>query len=296
MKIGILSFRPHMRSSAPEDLMLMREARALGHKSQIYRSTKFQMVYDQKSPSLYYNGKPFKKCDVMIMRPYVLRNADLQISLIEQLELMGVPLFNKYDPILKAKNKIKTMQILDYYGVPIPKTVVVRRPEDIEQAAKFVGRFPLIVKTPFGSFGNGVTIIESMRALKSYLRWRQPLYLFQEFVKHSNGKDIRVIVVNGKVVGTMMRSAQKGEFRSNIELGGIGSPVEITDEEATIAIRCVQALNLNYGGVDIMRSKKGPLVLEVNANPGFKALVKATGANVAREIVKYAQEFGAKHK
>jgi ribosomal protein S6--L-glutamate ligase len=253
------------------------------------------MVYDQKSPWLFYDGKPFPKYDIVITRPSILSEVDLHIALIEQMEMAGILLFNRYEAILKAKNKVKTMQILDHYGIPIPKTVFVSRPEWLEQAVNFVGRFPLIVKRPVGSYGAGVTIVESMRALKSFLLWDQPMYLLQQYVKYSKGKDMRVFVVNGEVVGTMMRSARKGEFRSNIELGGKGRPVEITEEEASIALRSVQALDLNYAGVDIMRGKDGPVVLEVNSNPGFKELERATGVNISKTIVEYAVSYAEKH-
>lgn len=295
MKIGILSFRPLDRKAAEEELELKRVAKEMGHIARIFRSKRFQMVYTPHSPSLLYDGKPFPKYDVMITRPSVLRNVDLEISLIDQMKMMGINLFNRYAPILSAKNKIKTIQILDHFGIPIPKTVVVQRPDDLVQAAKQVGGFPLIVKNPFGSFGNGVVIVESMRALQSFLRWDEPMYLLQQYVKYSKGKDIRIFVVNGRVVGSMMRSAKKGEFRSNIELGGIGTPVEITDEEAAIAVRSVQALDLTYGGVDIMRGKEGPVVLEVNSNPGFKALERSTGVSIARYLIEYAVEYVEKY-
>lgn len=295
MKIGILSFRALSQQASEEEIQLKREAKARGHISRIFRAAKFQMVYDRQSPWFFYNGRPLKKYDVIITRPSLIRDVDLSVALIEQMEMAGIPLFNNYHSILKAKNKIKTVQILDHYGIPIPRTVVLQRPEDITQAAKMVGGFPVIVKNPFGSFGNGVTIIESMRALNSFLIWDKPLYLLQEYVKYSKGKDIRVFVVNGKVVGSMMRSAKKGEFRSNIELGGVGTAVETTPEENAIAVRAIQALDLNYGGVDVMRSKIGPVVLEVNSNPGFKALEKATGVNIAGAIVDYAVEFAERH-
>lgn len=282
--------------SAKEEVELKNVARSLGHKSRIFRADRFQMVYDGKSPWLLYDGKPFPKYDVVITRPSILNNVDLYASLIEQMEMAGILLFNKYDAILNAKNKVKTMQILDHYGLPIPKTVFVRRGEDLELAGKLVGGFPLIVKEPVGSYGKGVTIVESMRALKSVLQWNKPMYLLQQFVKYSKGKDIRVFIVNGKVVGTMMRAAQKGEFRSNIELGGKGKPVEITEEEAHISKSAIQALDLNYGGVDIMRSKDGPLILEVNSNPGFKELERASGVNIAQSIVDFAIEYAQKHR
>ncbi|MFA5947624.1 MAG: RimK family alpha-L-glutamate ligase [Candidatus Gracilibacteria bacterium] len=296
MKIGILSFRPKGKAASPEEISLKRVAIEKGHKSKIFRVDKFQLVFDNKSPWLFYNGKPFPNYDVIITRPSVLRDTDLKTALVEQMEIAGVLLFNNHDAILRAKNKVKTMQLLDHFGIPIPRTVVLQREEDIVDATKKVGGFPIILKEPFGSFGNGVMIVESMRALKSLLRWDQPLYVLQEYVKYSRGKDIRVFVVNNRVVGSMQRSAKKGEFRSNIELGGIGTPVEITEEENSIALRATQALDLNYSGVDIMRSKDGPVVLEVNSNPGFKALEKATGVNIAGEIVDFAVIYANQHK
>ncbi len=291
MKIGILSFRSSNNHASKEEIRIKKEAKLAGHTSRIFRASRFQMVYDQHSPWLLYDGKPFPKYDVVITRPSVLKNVDLHVALIEQMELMGVPLFNDYHSILKTKNKIKTMQILDHAAIPIPKTVVIRRPEDIKQAVKSLGGFPVIVKHPVGSFGSGVIIVESMRGLQSYLLWDKPMYLLQEYVKYSKGKDIRIFVINGQVVGSMMRSAKKGEFRSNIELGGKGSVVDITPEEANIALRSVQALDLKYGGVDVMRSKAGPVVLEVNSNPGFKELEGVSDSNIAGALVEYAVEY-----
>ncbi len=296
MKIGILSYRSSSTKATKEELELKKVAREKGHVARIFRASKFQLIFDSKSPWLLYDGKPFENYDVVITRPSILNNVDLHVSLIQQMEMMGIPLFNRAQAILAAKNKIKTMQILDHYGIPIPKTVVIRRKDDLGEVAKLIGGFPVIVKQPVGSFGAGVTIIESMRALKSFLLWDQPMYLIQEFVKYSKGKDIRIFVVNGKIVGSMMRKAKKGEFRSNIELGAIGRPVEITEEEASIALRSVQALDLTYGGVDVIRGVNGPVVLEVNSNPGFKELEKATGVSIAGAIVDYAIEYGTRHR
>lgn len=296
MKVGILSFRSLSRQAAKEELELQSVARKMGHTSRIFRADRFQMVYDRKSPWLLYDGKPFPRQDVILTRPSVLDNVDLHVALIAQMEMAGMLLFNRYDAIMRAKNKIKTMQLLDHYGIPIPKTIVVRRQLDLPQAVKLLGGFPVIVKQPVGSYGNGVTIVESMRALKSVLLWDKPMYLLQEFVKYSKGKDLRVFVVNGKVMGSMMRSAKKGEFRSNIELGATGAAAEITEEEVSIALRSVQALDLNYGGVDIMRSKEGPVVLEVNSNPGFKELQRATGVDIAGALVEHAIELAQRNK
>lgn len=296
MKIGILSFRSLDRRASKEEIRIKKALQKMGHTCRIFRAKRFQLVYDQKSPWILYDGKKFPKYDLIITRPSILTNVELHVALIQQMEMAGIPLFNDYASILKAKNKIKTMQILDHYDIPIPKTVVISRPQDLKQSAALVGGFPLIVKAPVGSFGNGVTIVESMRALKSFLLWNKPMYLLQQYVKYSKGKDIRIFVINGKVIGSMMRSAQRGEFRSNIELGGRSKPIDVTEEEASIAIRCVQVLDLRYGGVDVMRSRTGPVVLEVNSNPGFKELEDSTGAPIARTIAEYAVEIAERHK
>jgi len=296
MKIGILSFASRANRARPEELRLQSVAREMGHNVRIFRAHNFKMVYDRHSPWLLYDNKAFPKLDLVIVRASILKNVTLHLSLVEQMEMMGIVLFNRFQPILSSKNKIKTTQILDHHNISIPQTVIVRRKEDLDSAAKKVGGFPLIVKQPTGSFGNGVVIVESMRALKSFLLWDQPMYLIQAYVKYSKGTDIRVFVVNGKVIGSMMRSAKKGEFRSNIELGGVGRPVEVTEEEASLALRSVQALDLDFAGVDLMRSKTGPVILEVNSNPGFKSLEASTGVDVARAIVEYGIEYALRHK
>ncbi len=184
MRIGILSYRSLSNKASKEELELKNVARKMGHTCRIFRASRFQMVYDKQSPWLLYDGKPFQKQDIVLTRPSILNNVDLHISLIEQMEMSGLILFNRYSSILNAKNKVKTMQILDHYGIPIPRTIVIRRSDDLQQAVKLLGGFPVIVKQPVGSFGAGVTIVESMRALKSFLLWDQPMYLLQQFVKH----------------------------------------------------------------------------------------------------------------
>jgi len=292
MKIGILSFKALSSQASPEEIRLKKAARALGHTSRIFRSARCQLVYDGTSKRLLYDGKLFPKYDVMITRPSVLKDVTLSVAIIKEMEMMGMPVINSHSSILDAKNKLKTTQILAHYNIPVPKTVIVRWQDYVDQAVKLVGGMPVIVKTPYGSYGNGVQIVESKRALKSTLDWRHNImYMIQEFVKYTKGEDVRVFVIGGKVMGAMIRKAKKGEFRSNIELGGVGSPVEITEEEKDISLRSVQALDLAYGGVDIMRSRNGPVVLEVNSNPGFKELERATGADIAGSIVEYAIDY-----
>ncbi len=292
MKIGILSYYHTSKRAAPEELRLLKEARALGHKARIIRAVQCQLVFDGKNPTVLFEGKPFPKFDVIIPRVTLLRAIELQTALLKQFQLMGVPVINGFRPINRAKNKLNTMQTLNHHNLGIPRTIVIRRMREVDWAVKYLGGLPVIIKTPFGTYGSGVVISESKRSLTSSLDaiWGTQdisIILLQEFIKESKGKDIRVFVVGGKVVASMMRAAVRGEFRSNIELGGAGEKVEITPEEETLAIKATEALGLHMGGVDIVRSKSGPLVLEVNGNPGFKKLEEVTGINVAKAIIDY---------
>lgn len=292
MKIGILSYYHTSKRASPEELRLLKEARALGHKARIIRAVQCQLVFDGKNPTVLFEGKAFPKFDVIIPRVTLLRAIELQTALLKQFQLMGVPVINGFRPINRAKNKLNTMQTLNHHNLGIPRTIVIRRMREVDWAVKYLGGLPVIIKTPFGTYGSGVVISESKRSLTSSLDaiWGTQdisIILLQEFIKESKGKDIRVFVVGGKVVASMMRAAVRGEFRSNIELGGAGEKVDITPEEEILAIKATEALGLHMGGVDIVRSKSGPLVLEVNGNPGFKKLEEVTGINVAKAIIEY---------
>ncbi len=293
MKIGILSYYPGNKRPSIEETRLLKSAREMGHKARIIRVSNCQLVFDGVMPYVLLDEKKFPHFDLVIPRVHVLKSVDLHTSILHQLELMGIPTVNSAVSISHAKNKLYTMQILSHHSIAIPRTMVIRSQKYLDGAIKDVGGFPVIVKTPFGSYGSGVVIAESKRSLVSALdalwsAYNINIVLIQQYIRESKGRDIRVFVTGGKVVATMMRAASRGEFRSNIELGGNGEPVEITPEEADLAIRATEILGLEVSGVDLVRSKRGPLILEVNANPGFKKLEEVTGVNVARAIIEYA--------
>jgi ribosomal protein S6--L-glutamate ligase len=289
MKIGILSFKPSGRRAAEEELRIKAAAERLGHKAQIFRSERCQLVYDGKSERVLYMGKRFPKIDVLIPRASILNNVDIRLSVVKQFQQMGVPVVNDYMSIARAKNKVRTQQILHSLGLPTPHTVVIHDKSVLNAAIDAVGGAPVILKDPFGSYGSGVVIAESKRAARSVLdAMATPILMVQEYISESGGKDTRVFVVGSKVIAAMERSAQAEEFRSNVELGGETRPVEVSDRYAQIAIASTKALGLEVSGVDIIETKKGPAVLEVNGNPGFKALEAATGVNVAEAIVLHA--------
>jgi ribosomal protein S6--L-glutamate ligase len=301
VKIGILSFQPASKRAMHEELRLLQEVRKMGYIGRIFRSSKCQLVYDRHHARVLYDGKRFPTYDVIIPRVRLLTEVELRSAVVKQLQLMNIPVQNSYSAIIRAKNKLRTMQILDYHGIPTPKTVLIHGEDHIDEAIKKVGGPPVILKTVAGSHGVGVIIAETKRAAQSAISallsnsWSN-LILIQEYIKEARGKDTRVFVINGKVFGAMMRSAKKGEFRSNLKLGGSATPVSLTDEEKNIALRSVRALKLQVAGVDLLATNRGPAVMEVNANPGFEGFEEVTGMNVAQEMVKAAVTQARRYK
>ena len=293
MKIGILSFRSLGRITTNEERRIKKAAEILGHTAKIFRTGKCQLLYDGEEESVLYNKKKFPKIDVLIPRASVITNVDIRLSIVKQFQLMGVPVVNEYMPIARAKNKLRTQQILHSLGIPTLRTVVIEDYSALNDAIDAVGGAPVILKDPFGSYGTGVIIVESKRAARSVLDavWvgsGNRIMMVQEYIAESEGCDTRVFVVGDKVIAGMKRSAQAEEFRSNVELGGVTQAVEVSDEYAKIALASTKALGLEVAGVDIIETKDGPAVLEVNGNPGFKALEEVTGIDVATPIIEHA--------
>jgi ribosomal protein S6--L-glutamate ligase len=177
----------------------------------------------------------------------------------------------------------------------------VRRFEYLDDAIKLVGGYPVIIKSPFGTHGKGVAIIESRRSLYSALDmvWKYgsaAIILIQEYVAESMGSDYRAFVIGDKVVAAMQRIAPEGDFRSNLYLGGDAVSVKLTEQEEKIAIRASKALGLDTSGVDLMRTSSGPIVIEMNACAGMAGIMKATGINVPKELVKFAIEVARKNQ
>ena len=203
-------------------------------------------------------------------------------------------MLSKSIAITRARDKLRSMQVLAKYGVDVPKTVVSRNTADIDELLDQLGEMPVIIKLAYGTHGNGVILAESKKAAKSTL---QAFYLsnddgvsilLQEFVKESAGTDIRAFVVGSKVVASMQRKSLDDDFRSNLHKGGAGTPIKLTPQEEKMAVAAAKAMGLNVAGVDIMRSSRGPLCLEVNASPGF-GIEKVTGRDVASKIIEYVE-------
>ncbi len=306
LQIGILDYSDLSRMSGGLSPTTIKEMQALreeikkaGHVPVVYKVPKCQMYFHGRKAEILYNNKKIKGCDVLIPRVAVTTKIDLEVSLVKQFQMMDIPVVNDYLSISRAKNKLRTLQILCNKNLPVPRTIVVRKFEFIDEAIKKVGGYPVILKAPFGSYGAGVVIVESRRSLYSaldviWLSMQTNIILIQEYVAEAYGSDYRIFVVGDKVVAAMKRTAKTGDFRSNLHLGGEASKVDLTDEEKRIAIKSTQAMGLQMAGVDILRSNHGPVIMEVNGNPGFFGLANITGVNVAKHVVDFAIEYAQK--
>ena len=296
MKLYLLTPRvPKNPDSALKiSLDLMTEsAKARGYELVLISTEECKMRFTNTAEILV-NNKKLHIPVLIVKASFSWTNADVHASIIKQFELTGVETMNSFGAIATAKNKIRSLQIMSTKKIPIPKTYVVRSAEYVPEIVHDIGKYPVILKSVSGAKGIGVSIVESERGLRSIIQMMidddnsSPL-IIQEYIKEASGKDFRVVVVGGKIVAAMNRIAtRKGEFRSNFALGGRVKIAELTAEEKKIAIRATKAFGLDFAGVDIIRSKNGSKVLEVNSNPGLDGITKATGIDVAGAIIDFA--------
>lgn len=250
------------------------------------------LVLHPKDPQLWYAGDPVEPEDVDVVVPRVGTTVtDVGCAVVNQFEVMGVPVVNTARAIQRARDKLLSLQLLTRAGVDLPRTAVIRSTEDLDEAIEQVGGIPCVLKLLKGTQGIGVMLAESREGLESILQafWSlDHIVLLQEFVQESKGKDVRAFVVGDRVVGAMRREARIGEFRSNIHRGGTGRSVKLGKDAEAQVLAATRALGLQVAGVDYLESRDGPKVIEVNASPGFQGLEQATGKDVAGEIVRYA--------
>ena len=242
--------------------------------------------------SIIVGGKPRALPDFVIPRTgsgttYFIK------AIIRHLERLGVVLINGSDAIDNVKDKLYTQQILGESNLPVPKTLLVRHPIKLEWVEKNIG-FPVIIKTLSGSFGAGVFLAENKKQFEQLVKMAEITkksynIIVQEFVKDSWGKDLRVFVLNGKVIGCMMRQATDEDFRANISRGGEGIPYQITEEIEWLGGESARLLDLDIAGVDLLFDNGGYKICEVNSSPGFEGMDKFTHTNIAEEIVNYVK-------
>lgn len=289
MKIAILSNGPGNYSTK----RLKEEAVARGHEVRVIKYKNCYASIEQNHPTVSYRGKELAHYDAVI--PRIASNmTKYGTAIVRQLEMQGVYTVSSSIAINRSRDKMRSLQLLAKYGVGIPRTVVSRNTADIDDLLERLGGTPVIIKLARGTHGNGVVLAETKKAAKSVL---QAFYLtnddgtnilLQEFIKESAGTDIRAFVVGSRVVASMKRQSLDDDFRSNLHKGGEGTIIKLTAEERKMAVRAAKAMGLNIAGVDLMRSERGPLILEVNASPGF-GIEKITGRNVAGPIIEYVE-------
>jgi ribosomal protein S6--L-glutamate ligase len=285
MKLAILSRNSKLYSTQ----RLMDAARTRGHSVRVLDPLRCYMRIEPNEFSMHYKGREMSDYDSVI--PRIGASVTFYgTAVLRQLEMMGVHTPNPSDAILRARDKLRCHQMLARQGIGLPRTVFGDNPDDTGDLLAMLGRPPHVIKLNEGTQGAGVILAERASASQSVIEAFRGLYanfLVQEFIAEAKGADIRCFVVGSRVVAAMRRQAKRGEFRSNLHRGGTAKSVELDEVETETAIRAARVLGLNVAGVDLLRSKRGPLVLEVNSSPGLEGIEAATGEDVAGAIIDY---------
>ena len=288
MKIFVLSVGENIYSTK----RLVDEAEERGHNVRVINHTKCSVKLGKGRPQIIFEGENIiDKVDVIIPRigASVSRHG---AAIVKEFEMNGVFSAARSLGILRAQNKVRTLQIMNRKNIPIPQTVFSINPRNIDEQIELLGGPPVIIKLQEGTQGLGVILAESKKSAKSIMDTFYNMnasFLLQEFIEESNGQDIRAIVVGNKVVAAMKRIGQVGEFRSNIHRGGTGEIAELSKKEIKIAIQATRHLGLPVAGVDMILSNRGPLLIEVNASPGLQGVEAYTKVNIAEHIIKFLE-------
>lgn len=291
MLIAVLSRNPKLYSTK----RLLEAAAQRGHESLILDHTKCYVVIEQGNPTIHYNGKEIKNVDAIIPR-IGASVTQYGTAIVRQFEMKRIFSANESQAIVRSRDKLRSLQLLSRSGIGIPKTAFADHPRDADDLIKQVGGAPLVIKLLEGTQGIGVILAETHKGAKSIIEafyGQEISILVQEFIAEAGGADIRAFVVNNVVVGAMKRQGRKGEFRSNLHRGGSAAVIKLSAEEEFAAIESARALGLKIAGVDMLQSKRGPLILEVNSSPGLKGIESATGVNIAEKIIEYIEHNAA---
>ena len=273
----------------------MESARGIGYDAAVLDPMACWLVCGRGDPAVYHGAGEHRLADIDVVIPRIGPGATSHgLSVVNQFDMMGVPVVNMAYAIARSRDKLRSLQFLSRHDVDIPKTVMVRHPDQMAAAQRVVGGPPVVLKLLQGTQGVGVMLAETEQAVDAIVHTLWSLghdILVQEFVAESRGRDIRALVVGDRVVASMRRVAPVGEFRSNIHRGGVGTRVELPPDYERVAIESARIMGLHVAGVDMLESSSGPKVVEINSSPGFEGLERATGIDVAASIVRYAAAF-----
>ncbi len=286
MRLGILSRKASLYSTR----RLREAAKERGHRVRVIDFLRCTMEVRSKDPAVFYKGEPLG-LDAIV--PRIGASVTFYgTAVVRQFETMGVYSTAESQAIVRSRDKLRSLQLLSREGVGLPVTAFARSVKDTKGLIDLVGGAPLIIKLLEGTQGRGVVLAETAKAAESVIdafRQLNANILVQEFIKEAGGSDVRAIVVGDRIVASMIRQAAPGEFRSNIHRGGTAEATKLSTKERRTALRAARALGLSIAGVDMIRSARGPLVLEVNSSPGLEGIEGATGVDVAGEIIEFAE-------
>lgn len=294
MKIAILSRNRNLYSTR----RLIEAAEAKGHEVVVVDILRCHMNITSHKPMVYFKGKALDDIDVVI--PRIGASVTFYgAAVLRQFEVMGVYPVNESVALTRSRDKLRSLQLLSRKGIGMPVTGFASKPDDVKAVIKLVGGAPVVIKLLEGTQGIGVVLAETQKAAESVIEGFMGLkanILVQEFIKEAGGADIRCFVVGGKVVAAMKRQGAEGEFRSNLHRGGSATLVKLSPEERATAVKSAQVMGLNVAGVDLLRSSRGPVVMEVNSSPGLEGIENASGKNVADLIIKFIEDKAVRGK
>jgi ribosomal protein S6--L-glutamate ligase len=288
MRLVILSRNEALYSTRA----LVEAARQRGHDVRVMDTLQFDVRISRGKPELFYRDEPVGQVDAVIPR-IGASITFFGLAVVRQFEMMGVYCLNESQAIARSRDKLRSLQILSRHDIGVPQTIFTRQADHVPACIERVDGPPVVVKLLQGTQGIGVVLAESKRAASSVIEAFHGLdqnILIQQFIKEARGADIRAVVVGRKVVGAMKRQAEAGEFRANLHRGGSATKMRLPLEDRRTALAAARALGLRVAGVDMLESRDGPMIMEVNSSPGLEGITRTTGVDVAGAIVDLLQK------
>jgi len=287
MKIAILSRNANLYSTR----RLVEAGKQRGHDIVVLDHLKCVLLIESGQPGIYYRGEKLGGIDAII--PRIGASVTMYgAAVVRQFEQMKVFSSVESQALVRSRDKLRSLQLLAKAGVGMPKTAFANTPKDIDNVINLVGGAPVVIKLLEGTQGIGVVLAETHNSAKSVIEAFMDVnveILVQEFIAEAKGADIRAFIVDGQIVGAMRRQGAEGDFRSNLHRGGKASLIQLSAEEKATAMKAVKKLGLAIAGVDMLQSKRGPLVMEVNSSPGLEGIEGATGVDIAGKIIEYVE-------
>lgn len=294
MRIAVLSRNANLYSTS----RLLEAIEQKGHEGLIIDHLKCDIIIDDAGPSIYHKGEKLTDIDAII--PRIGASVTFYgTAVVRQFEMMKVFSAVSSLAITRSRDKLRSLQILSRSGLGMPRTAFTNFSKEENKTLHHVGDAPVVIKLLEGTQGLGVVLAESNKAAKSVVEAFEGLkarVILQEYIEEAGGADIRAFVVDGEVIGAMKRQGKEGEFRSNLHRGGSAKAIKLKRAEKTAALKAAEAMGLSIAGVDMLQSKRGPLILEVNSSPGLEGIESATDVDIAGKIIEFIEKKMSKKR